>query len=206
MLPRVVVLRIHAQHTLRQAQLVWRIIQPFDYHAPVMPDLVVLRIIRDHIIDVLKLLLQITAKRLEDIPPDVQIKHTITIHAIMKALSLLPILPHGVVGGIQSKGIARQLQGTSWLLRGGKNGTEVIVDIFDWNDIKYISLLTAFNSSLMNYIFRYRRSLQRDFPRHPVQSGSHQPSHCAACRESSLGPIPRLNYCHSFSMTQNHNC
>lgn len=74
MLPRVVVLRIHAQHTLRQAQLVRRIIQPFDYHAPVMPDLVVLRIIGDHIIDVLKLLLQITAKRLEDIPPELQIR------------------------------------------------------------------------------------------------------------------------------------
>ena len=53
MLPSVVVLGIGAQYLVRELQLFGSVVQPLDHTAPMMPDLVILGLIADHVRNIL---------------------------------------------------------------------------------------------------------------------------------------------------------
>lgn len=79
-LPRMIVLGVHVQDFLGQTQLTRGIVQPFNDHSPMMPHLIVLRVIDDYILGVAQLGQQVHVQGLDDVPA---------------------ILPDGIVGRVQ---------------------------------------------------------------------------------------------------------
>lgn len=102
MLPRMIVLRIHAQYLFGQGQFMRWIVQPFNDNASMMPNLIILRIVNHYFFCVFHFFIQIDAKRFQYLTT-INDRQQLPSKSPKRRMSIdSPILPHRIIGRIQA--------------------------------------------------------------------------------------------------------